>query len=119
VTTRAYREHPGDGRIVVETSCRYQYGVCENSEGEITDTVLPGGSQLIMLRAYDVEGLGRAWTKVFDFVAGVVQNLPHSIDWRLDVALNGRDRWLRGAVAAMVYSVAHELEIEVLEVGCG
>ena len=113
----AARPSKSGGTVTIRT--RVRYGPTRpNANGETRTGWRPGGSLSMRIASGDVSRLGQVWGKVFDLVAGVVQNSPEAIDWQLDLSeLNGGDDWLRGAVQAVVHTVAHELDIDVEMVG--
>jgi hypothetical protein len=102
-----------EAEVEVLTTATYQYGTCKNAVGRITKKTSSGGSVAWRLPAGDIKRLARGWSRTFDLAAGVVQNVPLSIDWSLELVLNGGSAWERGAVEAVVYTIAHELGIEV------
>jgi hypothetical protein len=117
IVTRAWREHPRSREIIVATEAVYSFP-CANSEGHRATGTRPGGQMRLKMLPYDVAALGQVWGSVFDVVTTVVQMKPRSISWEVDTSgLNADDEWLEGAVAAVVHTVAHELDLSVTEKG--
>lgn len=102
------------GCVSIETAVRYHYGNYPNAHGCMRSQEVLGGRVVWRQTPGDVARLGRAWGEIFDLVAGVIQNLPRRVHWTLDIsAMVNRDAWTRGALEAMVYSIAHELDLDV------
>lgn len=108
------RAHAVSGSVSIQTAVRYHYGDHPNAHGRRQSQEVSGGRVVWRQIPGDVARLGRAWGEVFDLVAGVIQNLPQCVRWTLDLsAMDNRDAWTRGALEAMVYSIAHELDLAI------
>jgi hypothetical protein len=114
VVTRAWRASSDDRAVMVQTVARYVFGARSNVNGGRSRSARPGGRVRRRLAPGDVSALAVLWGQTFDLMAGIVQNVPWSIEWEIDLSgLNGGDEWVRGAVEALVYTVAHELDVDV------
>jgi hypothetical protein len=112
--TRVWRE--GEEDVRVETRARYRYGDAPNVLGYVAKQRTggrPGGTVRFRLAEGDLAALAAGWDQTFELGAKVVQNTPLSVVWMLDIEVNGRDAWVRGAVETMVRVAGHELRIPI------
>jgi len=118
IETRAWREHARDCKIIVQTQAQYRFSK-PNVNGGRAAGARPGGMVRLKLSTGDVSRLGMIWGRIFDLAASVVQNKPLSISWEMDTSglCDDDDGWLQGAVAAVVHTVAHELDLSVTSRG--
>jgi hypothetical protein len=110
--TRVWRE-AGEDAVRVETRAVYEYGHALSATGNRASGRRPGGTVRFALAEGDLAALADGWDATFDLGAKVVHNTPLSTLWTLDVEVNGKDGWQRGAVETMVRVAAHELRIPV------
>jgi hypothetical protein len=110
--TRVWRY--GEGPVQVETRVEYEWGYARNARGDVAQRKrVSGGSTQFALADGDLAALAEGWERTFDLGAKVTHNMPLSTLWTLDVEVNGRDAWARGAVETLVRVAAHELRIPV------